>query len=403
MLSAAVLVLSLLLRIAPVLAQQNSAPAIKLEPVELVLHSATFGTRMLSPDMKWTSPTGKGGMNHFVPLGDGIDALWTPGGLLLLDAWGTADEVLADGKLQLADVVGDGRYIWASASYGRGVFILSPDGQTLATIDANNGLPASDAGGPVLHPIAPGRVLAAGDDAKHHCAWIATLTISTDAVKVEMFHEAAKQWPQTVVPAVEFDPGMYFKPTAFFEIPSANPQARRLIFMPRGKHNPLVLDVTNHRMGVYPSRDPNGHSFSRSEAGRDGAVVAGGLLWVAGAGSNFQSYKFADQAGMFSVERRRENWDIGNQRAGSLALDGQWLYYAGVSCWRRVNLSNGREELLISDPRVLPNYGSGENWTLARSSRYGLVAFNGGTLYRVHVPAEASPTTAQAVSAADRN
>ncbi|MDB5322850.1 MAG: hypothetical protein JWN40_4481, partial [Phycisphaerales bacterium] len=64
-----------------------------------------------------------------------------------------------------------------------------------------------------------------------------------------------------------------------------------------------------------------------------------------------------------------------------------WLYYAAAN-WRRVNLRTGAEELLIDNPRTLPNYGSGNSWDIARSAHYGLVGFSGGTLYRVRPPAD---------------
>ena len=72
---------------------------------------------------------------------------------------------------------------------------------------------------------------------------------------------------------------------------------------------------------------------------------------------------------------------------GSLARVGDWLYYAGAY-WRRLNLRTGTEELLIDNPRQLPNYGSGNSWLIANSTQYGLVAFCGGTIYRVTLDGE---------------
>jgi hypothetical protein len=76
---------------------------------------------------------------------------------------------------------------------------------------------------------------------------------------------------------------------------------------------------------------------------------------------------------------------MGNLRQGSLARDGDWLYFAG-SIWRRLNLRTGAEEALVTNRRDLPGYGSGNGWQVSRSDRYGLVAFSGGTLYRVTIP-----------------
>jgi hypothetical protein len=39
----------------------------------------------------------------------------------------------------------------------------------------------------------------------------------------------------------------------------------------------------------------------------------------------------------------------------------------------------------VDDYRALPNFGSGRDWRLYKSTHYGLVAFQDGNLYRVKI------------------
>ena len=87
---------------------------------------------------------------------------------------------------------------------------------------------------------------------------------------------------------------------------------------------------------------------------------------------------------MLQLVRDRPDWHLGNARSGSLARDGDWLYFVG-STWRRIHRRTGAEELLVDDPRTLPIHGDGRAWHIARSSHYGLVAFCEGMLYRVEI------------------
>jgi hypothetical protein len=86
-------------------------------------------------------------------------------------------------------------------------------------------------------------------------------------------------------------------------------------------------------------------------------------------------------------------WVAASYERGLTVLDrdGDWLYYAGGN-WRRINLRTGEEELLVDNPRVLPQFGLGGAWHIANSSHYGLVAFYAGTLYRVRID-ERDPAT----------
>ena len=179
-----------------------------------------------------------------------------------------------------------------------------------------------------------------------------------------------------------------------FEYNTPGPKPRRLVFIIRdraGPANPLIVEPDTEKVWVYPIRDWGTERFPRCDGVAEAFACIDGALFVAGAEQDFQSYTLNPRTGLFDLVRRRDNWHMGGfVQSGSLTRIGDWLYHAG-SLWRRFNLKTGEEDVLISDVRQVPNYGSGDRWVIGNSGHYGLVAFSGGTLYRVRVRGQYVP------------
>jgi len=357
---------------------------VSLEPIELTFLGTEHDGKQLSPEMRWRAPGGWGGISKYRPLGEGLDAFWAHGAVLFMRRPGKVAPVLADKQLSVEDVITDGRYVWVAASYEWGLSVLDRDGEELARIAKQQGLPPCDRFGMVVHPLEPGRVLAAGSFGNEHRAWIAIVEFDGTEAKVEVIHEATKVWDYKAPDRPNnVDPARTFVPRAMFEHVLPGPKPRRIIFILR-RYNPLLVDPETKRVWVYPVTDRYRRCFPRLEPPGDAFLSIDGVLWIAGAHRDFRSYRLDEATGLLRVVREKPDWHWGNARKGSLARHGDWLYYAG-SKWRRIHLRTGEEHLLADDPRALPDYGSGRAWRIANSGHYGLVAFRGGTLYRVRI------------------
>lgn len=376
----------------PVAAPPAIPPArVKLELIPIALETPRRNETSLTK-ATWRSPGGWTGATHFRPLGQGLDVFWARGALLFMEQPGVVREVLADEKLSISDVVTDGKYVWVAAAYGRGVYVLDRSGKRIALVDKSHGLPPTDVSGPLLHPLQPGRVMATGSFGNTHRGWIATIDVGDDAPaapnpKVDVFHEG------TIVPGTkprtnrpDWGVDYCFQPNAIFEHPAAsappNPP-RRLVFVVTGL-NPLVVDVATKKVTRYVPPDAK-DEFPRWIGPLEAYASIDGVLWVAGSQYDFNGYRLTPQADALKAFRNRPDWHMPGLTDGSLARDGDWLYYAGSAKWRRINLKTLRDEVLIDDSRQLPHPGSGRVWVLAASNHFGLVAFTGGELYRVTV------------------
>ena len=358
---------------------------VKLEPIELTLESKLRTEKTFAPDVRWRAPGGWGAANRYRTMGAGLDVFWSRGAVLFMREPGKVVEVLADEKLDVNDVVTDGQFVWVAASYDRGLYVLDRSGKVLTQIDQiHGGLPPTNAyGAPLLHPLGPGRVLMTGSFGNEQRGWIALVEydVKTGAAKVDVFHEGTKVWDYKARDNYKNpDPAMCFVPEVICE--HVTPAGKRLVYIAR-RYAPLVVDVEQRKVWVYPIKDLNKDYFPRNEGTAEAFASIDGVLWVAGSQDDVTSYQLDEGSGLFRWVRKRQSWHYGNAREGTLVRVGDWLYYCGAGKWRRIDVKNGREQVLVDDPRALPSYGSGNGWMLANSSHYGLVAFNYGKLYRV--------------------
>jgi hypothetical protein len=373
---------------------------VRLEPIELTLRSELHGEAKLT-GQRWRAAGGWGGIGNYRPMGQGLDVFWASGAVLFMREKGRLEEVLAppkdeaaakEMKLSVSDVVTDGPHVFVATAYGNGIYVFDPTGKQLALVGAEQGLPPTGIIGPQLLPVSPGRVLATGSFGNERRGWIAFVDFDDKDpahAKVDVFHEGAKVWDyRRQDEAQNLDPAMCFEPEWVFEHTTAGASPRRLAFVGR-RYNPLVVDLATKKVWAYPRRSWK-EGFPRMDPPKEAFLSIDGVLWVAGAAEDFVSYRLDEQTGLLAPVRNRSSWHMGNLRQGSLARDGDWLYFAG-SVWRRLNLRTGAEQALVTDRHALPGYGSGNGWQVSRSDLYGLVAFSGGTLYRVTIADGGTP------------
>lgn len=357
-----------------------------LEPISLMIANAKGEKEPIVASSRWLSHGERIGLTNFRPLTEGLDALWSRGAVFFMPRQGEIVKVLADEKLSVADVVYDGSNVWVASFYDRGLSVFNRDGRELARISQKDGLPPCGIYGLVIHPIEPGKVLVAGSFGNERRGWIAIVQFDGTKGTVEVIHEATKVWNYKQ-PADRYstDPAKTFIPQAVIEHIIPGPKPRRIIIIQRGRGQPLMVDPESLKVWVYPANPTTKKWFPRSsDPPADAFLSKDGILWVAGSMADFCSYRLNQKSSLFEGVRKRERWHGSNGRSGSLARDGEWLYYAGNK-WRRLNLKTGQEEILVENYRALPHAGSGDAWRLAISQHYGLVAFHKGQLYRVRV------------------
>lgn len=376
-------------------AEEPAAPSrVRFEPIPLALESPRRKETSLTSKVTWRAPGGWGNANWYRPLGKGLDAFWARGALLFIDKPGVAREVLADEKINISDVVSDGQYVWVATSYDKGVYVLDRSGKVVTRVGKAHGLPPTDDLGALMHPLEPGRVMITGSFGNTHRGWIATIDIDPDAAaapKIDVFHEGTRTLaPGQPYDGPGYDPHFCFQPNAVFEHPGAgaSPEAPRLVYVVTG--DALVVDVATKKVTAYGAGEPKAQ-FPRALGPREAFASIDGVLYVAGTSADFNAYRLNPRTNGFDAVRDRPDWDVGGLTNGSLARDGDWLYYAGASKWRRINLKTHEEQSLIDDSRQLPNPGSGDVWGLSVSDHFGLVAWTGSELYRVTVAEPARP------------
>jgi hypothetical protein len=355
-------------------------PNIKLTPIALTLTNTGHAGKEIAPHMRWNSHGGWGGITKFVPIMKGIDAMCAPGAVFFIRQPGQLTQVLADDKFSFSDMTSDGKYVWISGHNNWGLVVLDPDGKELTRIGKEQGLPPHDDYPTVIHPLDKGKILVAGCFGAERRGWIALVEFDGMKAKVEVIHEATKVWDaKSKHPWTNTDPFMCFSPGPMFEhiIPGSNP--RKIVFIPRSRGLPLLIDPLEKKVWVYPVDEKNRDWCPGNEA----SLSIDGVLWVPGNNGDFNSYRFNSQSGRFEIIRKTPDEPTGSQE-GCFALVGDWLYYSGLK-WKRINLVTGEEELLVENTRALPDYGQGGHWTIANSSHYGLVAFYEGRLYQAEV------------------
>lgn len=314
---------------------------------------------------------------------EGMDVIYSRTSVVVLRTNFDCEEIFVDQHNNIGCVVFDGKYVWISTGYDRGVYVIDRDGKTVASIGPNEGLPQAYATMPLLS-LGPGRIMAAGSIQQSRRGWLATVDLVQGKPLVKVFHEAIKSATTYGDRSMErmFDPAMSFAPAWIMEFSDA--AKKRWAFVGRGRSaSPLVVDLDTLAVTVYPASPADQDCFPRTEDGVDAFFSHNGLLYVAGSNRNFKTFRFDSRTHLFSLVpgREDEQWDYGAM-TGCLVEYGGYIYYAGSARWLRHPIAGGPDEVLVASPRSLPHYGSGDGWTLGTSYAAGLVAWSGGQLYQ---------------------
>ncbi len=170
----------------------------------------------------------------------------------------------------------DGANIWV-ATLASQVVVISPEGQTIAIFDEQNGLPPYHQlrgktfaeGGMsrcMLAPISPGKCLVIGIMGMQRRLWLARLTANIQGEdlrsgEVKVFHKATKVSTEEGLQKDD-DPTEYFEPTWIRQYQEPGSQGRQLILLGRKydlrrlminpKRRPLVIDPSALSAEIFP-------------------------------------------------------------------------------------------------------------------------------------------------------
>ncbi|NLX24270.1 MAG: hypothetical protein GXY55_21690 [Phycisphaerae bacterium] len=152
--------------------------------------------------------------------GESGDIVWGRQDIWTLHEAGVLREVFTsdDPGYWLHDVVWDGRHIWAITAEN-GLFVYDADGQLVAQLTQNDGLPPTDVRAKLV-ATAPGEIVAVGSHGVRRRGWCATLVIHQGAIKVDVFHEATLARDRIAKEDVkEDDPRVTFVPYWLYRVP----------------------------------------------------------------------------------------------------------------------------------------------------------------------------------------
>ncbi|MEQ8790984.1 MAG: CsgG/HfaB family protein [Pirellulaceae bacterium] len=235
---------------------------------------------------------------------DSMDLLWSFGRVDVMTAAGEVRTVfdlkIKQWSIIVSDMIysahWDGRNIWV-ATMKSGIVVVSPQGEILARIDSENGLPLYRAlqlhtqyrghdgallrfPAPLrLHPISPGKCLAIGQFGGDRRLWFAMIERGDDGGwTVDVFHTATKSYDKSAQSLA--DPETIFQLQWTIVVDAPEKPGRRLLLAGRGLQRPdvtwppLAIDLDSREVSVLPTRVSEG--FERFTP----QLWAGGKLWA---------------------------------------------------------------------------------------------------------------------------
>jgi len=116
--------------------------------------------------------------------------------LLVMRSAGRLEQIATCEPRWPHQIVWDGRHAWLCDRHGQ-VLAVSLERGLIATIGAQQGLPP---GAAVVHPLAPGRVLAAGVFGPAGRGWCAEIVLEGSTPQVDVFLKAARPRPPVPLP-----------------------------------------------------------------------------------------------------------------------------------------------------------------------------------------------------------
>ena len=347
---------------------------------------------------------------EIVKCNDELDAMRSRTGVYVMRESGVVHQALQlNGRRdRVLDIEWDGENVWAATAQS-GISVISSDGDVVASIHTEQGLPPYDVVKMwsvhkgtlyrhplLLHAISPGRCLAMGRFGQEGRVWIATLSDSrlagdasvdardsSDAMArrpqydVKVIHKATKLSSDGTDDAEEI-----FDPVWISEYSPPGDPARRTLLVGRGQRpgerqgrRPLVIDLDTLEVRVHPGRLP-AYGDTAMLPIRDllaSAVITGIDIFRPGSDGEWASKS------IFST-------DTNHPILPQLIRVDDTLFNPGRH-WRRANL----EEVELLNETLLPHRHAYQRFGL--SAHYGLVAWNmGDRLQRVLIDEPPEPS-----------
>lgn len=357
---------------------------VRLKPLSITV-AGKDGEKVPLQGLRWRARGGWYDWHGWVPAWQGTDIIHSTGAVLFVDEDGTAREVLtqevAGEDLSIHSVAFDGKYVWAASGYDAGIYVLDKTGEIVAHVRHENGLPPAHVA-MRIHVMEEGKLLATGTIGSSGRAWLATVTLEDREPHVNVFHKAVKSWNyRNKTPEMKLDPQMRFDPDWIIEYQD---RAGERWFLVDRYTSPLVIHAETLDV-IVCAFNGSFTSFPRKEPPAEAFLSHGGHLYVAGNREVFKVFEMNPKTKVFRETEKRSHgdWHHGNARGGRLVLKDDYLLYVGGQRWSRHNLKTGKEEIMLSDPKSLPDYGRGDSWSLLESRNFGLIAWHDRKIYQV--------------------
>ncbi len=191
-----------------------------------------------------------------------MDMLLSDKHVAVMQAKGVVRTIFSLDNGLVGDVVFDGKSFWIGTSHN-GVFIVSPDGRTLARIGAAEGLPGYD---PVwwglrLHPLEPGRCLALGAAGPERRVWMAVIERKADesggtTYGVNVFHKAIELQKANQPPSQSLQTIFYLDCCWITWYGPADRPDRPFVLIGRSSGDARLLDPKTLQLSTLPIYAP---------------------------------------------------------------------------------------------------------------------------------------------------
>ncbi len=330
---------------------------------------------------------------------DNMDVICTESGVSVMREKGVVKQIFATPHSdEIRAVAWDGKNFWIGTAT-EGIALVSPEGQVVDRVGADQGLPPYDsqtgfstiyhpAAYLQLHAVEPGKCLAIGAFGPHKRLWFAVIQRShgkgATAARVQVFHKATHV-PPTLAGQADDDLEEVFTVAWLKEYAAPGRQTPRLLLVGRQKRGPerasdgrrpLAIDLETLRVSLFPARLPC--SMMSWQDGED-MVWSNGRLLRGTIG----------EVHVFAPDEKGETWShrklIDSRTPECVLLPWAGQIYCGGAHWYRIDPQTLEVQQLTRSPI---------RWWFegyAVSAHFGMVAWRNGQLFQVRIVAEDQP------------
>jgi hypothetical protein len=317
--------------------------------------------------------------------------MWYGGAVYLMREKGLLVEAEARSK-RILDATWDGRSVWLGTA-SEGIWILDASGGVARKITADDGLPPCERG-IVLHPLAPGKVFAAGSFGDHRRGWCAIVEEDGKTARVNVFHKATRvlSWEEKgdkrVREVFGADPTIAFVPRWAHEYQHDRGDGSRVLlvgrrmFVPGLSLRPLEIDLESLKVAVSEFRlGPADHLYSHSYFSMNGELFEAWDTCVTRRAPPGKVFDSGKNSTSFCAPRNPEGVRFGGLLKTLVPYRG-FIYVPASTIWFRFDPETLKAEQLV--PQRLPNPYSGIDRVFI-SAHYGLLGYTKKEFFQVVV------------------